>query len=414
MGGNLTDSFHFDSLLIQQAKGKDGETFPSLNTATGFEYDSPEDLEAVFQGQSLGFLYSRISNPNAAALEEKLRQLDKAQSATVFASGMATMSALIDALCESGDHIIATTHMFGGTFYLLEEIAQQQKIKVTYVDTHDLEALEKAIQPDTKAIFCESIGNPRSDVAPLKGIVKIAQAHQIPTVLDNTVPTPYCVDAKALGIDIVWYSLSKWYGGMGLAVGGAALDLGNYNWKHTVSPGIENLYKQFGSLAFSVRLKKLVNYKGSFLSPFSAWMILQGIQTLSVRMRQHCENATLLCNHLEKNHSTVKVNFPNQNLDEAYQIFKNEYRGALFSLEMKDKASCYALIRHLKLVKNVTNIGDVRSLVIYPADTIYRNVKPAMAKRMGVSDSLLRFSVGIENIEDLKKDFDQALQGGLS
>lgn len=398
-------SFHCDK--------ETGATRMPIHLSAGFQHETAEDLSNVFHGREYGYVYSRMANPTVVALEQHINDVEEGRAAIATSSGMAAMSVLIDALAAAGDHIISSKSIFGGTYYLLKEVSSNQNIEVSYVETCNLSAYEAEIKENTKAIFCESIGNPKCDVPDLKALAMLANKYGIPLVVDATVTTPYLMSAKDLGVHVLWHSATKWISGSGSSLGGVIVDLGNFDWRQSKSPEIKRLSDDFSLLAFIARCKRLRSNKGCILSPVNAFMLAQGLEHLALRMQRHCENALTLAEFLV-NHKAVKsLSYPGLKQHPNHAVAKLQFsRGfsALLSFRVKNRAAAFEVINTLKLAKNLANLGDAKTLIIHPSSTIYRELKQKDKEEAGVYDDLLRVSVGLEDSRDIIYDFEQALE----
>ena len=398
-------SFHCDK--------ETGATRMPIHLSAGFQHETAEDLSNVFHGREYGYVYSRMANPTVVALEQHINDVEEGRAAIATSSGMAAMSVLIDALAAAGDHIISSKSIFGGTYYLLKEVSSNQNIEVSYVETCNLSAYEAEIKDNTKAIFCESIGNPKCDVPDLKALAMLANKHGIPLVVDATVTTPYLMSAKDLGVHVLWHSATKWISGSGSSLGGLIVDLGNFDWRQSKSPEIKSLSKDFSLLAFIARCKRLRSNKGCVLSPVNAFMLAQGFEHLALRMQRHCENALSLAEFLV-NHKAIKsLSYPGLKQHPNHAVAKLQFsRGfsALLSFRVKNRAAAFEVINALKLAKNLANLGDAKTLIIHPSSTIYRELEQKDKEEAGVYDDLLRVSVGLEDSRDIIHDFEQALE----
>eukprot|EP01047_Picozoa_sp_COSAG01_P006506 COSAG01_NODE_236_length_20742_cov_2129.910236_8_plen_417_part_00 len=406
-----------ESKLIHGVYDKDAETGatnPPIHMSAAFAHDSAEQLSNVFHGREFGYVYSRIANPSIVALEQHINLVEDGRAAVATASGMAAMAILIETLAGTGDEIISSKSIFGGTYYLLKEVAANQGITVRYVDTCDLAQYKAAINDKTRAIFCESIGNPKCDVPDLKSLAALATEAGIPLVVDATVSTPFLMSAKALGVHVVWHSATKWISGTGTSIGGLIVDLGHFDWRVSKSKQVATLAKQFGLLAFVNRCKRLRSNKGAALSPLNAFLLGQGFEHLALRMKQHCENALSLARFLTAHKAVQSVSYPGLEHHIDYEIAKAQMPkgcGGLLSFRLKDKVSAFKLVKQLKMAKNLSNLGDAKTLVIHPSSTIYRELSEEDQQQAGVYDDLIRVSVGLEAFEDIKYDFEQALEG---
>ncbi len=390
-----------------------GETMPPVVQSSAFAYETPQDLEAVFEGRQFGHVYSRISNPTVSSLEQKLTQLEQGRGSVAVASGMAAVHAVCLALAKSGDSIVVSTSLFGGTYLLFKDVIEPLGITVHYVDPLDHQSINDSITESTRFVFVEAIGNPKLDVPNLKEIATIAHSHKIPLCVDTTLVTPYLLDAKAHGVDIVVSAATKYVAPSGTTVGGYVCDLGNFSWKETKSSGVQALAKRAGDFGFMVYIKqKVVSNVGSLLNPFNAFMLLVGIETLSLRLEQHSQTALKLAQFLQAHSKVDVVNYPGLESNTSHIVAKEQFNGrysGLLTLRLGTKDNAYTFLSALTLAKNMTNIGDSRTLLIHPATTLYKDLTVEQQEAAGVFPDLIRVSVGLEDADDLINDFKQAL-----
>ena len=390
-----------------------GETTPAIHQSVAFAYEDGEQLVDVFEGRRFGHIYSRISNPSVTALEQRITQLEQGRGSVALASGMAALHALCLSLVRPGDSIVVSTSLFGGTYLLFRDVIEPLQVDVRYVDPLDLTAIDAAIDESTRLVFVESIGNPKLDVPDFKAISVITKAKGVPFAVDTTLVTPYLLQAKSFGIDLVVSSSTKYMGPSGTTVGGYITDLGQFPWKTCKSVGVSEASKRAGDFGFLVHLKqKVVTNIGSLLSPFNAFMFTIGLETLSLRLDQHSVSAMALATFLETHSCVVDVNYPglakNLSHERAKSQFGGKYSG-LLTLRLGSKDNAFRFLKALKLGKNMTNIGDARTLLIHPESTLFKDLNPADLEAAGVSDDMIRVSVGLEHIDDIIADFDQAL-----
>ncbi|MSR88949.1 MAG: O-acetylhomoserine aminocarboxypropyltransferase/cysteine synthase [Candidatus Margulisbacteria bacterium] len=391
-------------------------TFPIYQTAS-YEYESAEEHSDVFFGRKFGHQYSRITNPTVAAYENRITALTDGKGTLCTASGMAAITTALLSLTSAGDEIIAAKSLFGGTYYLFKHVFENFDITVNYVDTTDLASYEAAITDKTRAIFLETIGNPKMDVPDIAKIAALASQRHIPLVVDGTTTTPYLFDAKAHGVSILVLSTTKYLCGSGTTIGGSITDLGTFDWKQTKSPRIKEVGEKFGDMAFLARARRQVQSNtGSTMSPMNAFIASLGLDTLTLRMDKHCANALALATYFQAHPNVKAVHYPglstNPDHDIAKRQFKNRY-GGLLTIQVGSKEAAYRVINETKLARILVNIGDTKTLVVHPKSTIYRDFTEQQADEAGVFDDLIRISVGLEHIDDLKADFDQALKKAI-
>jgi O-acetylhomoserine (thiol)-lyase len=396
-----------------QPDPKTGASCTPIYQTASFTHEDPESLAEAFSGKKFGYLYSRIANPNEISLEQKVTALENGVGSLAFGTGMAAIHAALYTLAESGDQFISSSSLFGGTQSLFED-AKRFGIEPVYVTATDTQAYQAALSPKTRFIFLECIGNPKTDVPDIVAIASIAKSAGVPLIVDGTLASPVLLNAKALGVNLVVHSATKYFGLGGSTLGGTLTDLGNFDWKTCKSTGVKNAATQMGPNAFLGKARKLmITNAGTGISPFSAFMLSLGIETLSLRVEKHCQNALELAQFFAKHPKIKGVNYPGLPTHTQHEIAKAQFKnrfGALMTIRLEDKESCYQMIKALKLVKNQANLGDSKTLVIHPESTIYRDWTPENQERAGVFPNLIRISVGLEDCEDLINDFDQALQ----
>lgn len=386
--------------------------FPIFQT-TSFAHEDPQDLSDIFNGRQFGFSYSRIANPTVAHLENHVNYLEGGRGAVAVSSGMAAMSIIVDALTKPGDHIISSNSIFGGTYYLLQEYATNQDVNVEFVEGNDIDAYKNAISDKTKGIFLEIIGNPKLDVPNIEEITTLAKKHNIPVVVDCTSSTPYLFNAKEYGVDVVWYSATKWLGGGGRSLAGLIVDCGG-DWLASKSEPLEPFVKEFKQMGFLARCRKLRSNKGAVLSPLNAFLIEMGLETLPLRMEKQCENAKKLAEFFVSEATVKEVSYPGLATNSDHAIAKKQFNGkygGLLTIRLGSKDNCFKFIKVLKLCKNLANLGDLKTIVIHPHSTIYRNLSEEEKSQAGAYNDLIRISAGIEDINDIIADFKQALAG---
>ena len=395
----------------QKIDSEYGSTVFPIYQTSSFAHDDPQDLSDIFNGRQFGFSYSRIANPTIAHLENHVNYLENGRGAVAVSTGMAAMNIIVEALTQPGDHIISSNSIFGGTYYLLQEFAANQGINIDFVEGSDLDAYKKHITPKTKGIFLEIIGNPKLDVPNIKHITALAKTHHIPVIVDCTSSTPYLFNAKSHGVDVVWYSATKWLGGGGRSLAGLIVDCGG-DWKQSKSEPLKPFIKDFKQLAFLARCRKLRSNKGAVLAPFNAFLIQMGLETLPLRMEKQCQNAQALAEFFEKEATVNAVAYPglksNPDHETAAAQFNNHF-GGLLTIRLGSKQNCFKFIKALKLSKNLANLGDLKTIVIHPHSTIYRNLSDEEKNQAGAYNDLIRISAGIEDIDDIINDFKHAL-----
>ncbi|RAP30336.1 acetyl-L-homoserine sulfhydrolase [Candidatus Marinamargulisbacteria bacterium SCGC AG-414-C22] len=408
-------NYEFETKLIHGNEAVDdqhGATVSPIYQTASYAHEEPQELSDIFNGRQFGYSYSRIANPSVTALEQHVNALENGRGCVAVSSGMAAMGVICDALFQPGDHLISSNSIFGGTYYLLQEYADNHGVAVAFVEGASTAAYEAAIQDNTKGIFVEIIGNPKCDVPHIKALSALAKKHHIPLVVDCTATTPLLFNAKEHGVDVVWYSATKWLGGGGRSLGGLIIDCGA-DWKQSKSPAIQKTVKEFRQLGFLARCRKLRSNKGACLAPFNAFLIQIGLETLSLRLTRQCENALALATYFDSHDEVDTVNYPGLKHCPGYKQAKAQFNvgfGGFLTIRLGSKERAFEMIRNLKLSKNLANLGDVKTIVIHPSSTIYRNLSVSEKDQAGAFDDLIRISVGIEHINDIINDFKTALE----
>lgn len=426
--------FHPDTLAIHAGQVPDRETgaraLPIYQT-TSFVFDSAAHAASLFNLQTFGNVYSRLSNPTVAALEERVAALEGGRAAVAAASGMAAEALALLTLLQSGDHLVAAGALYGGTVTLLAVNLAKFGIETSFVDATDPQAFAQAMRPNTRAVFAESLGNPSLQVLDIAAVAAVAHAHGVPLVVDNTVPSPWLCNPLALGADIVVHSATKYLAGHGTTLGGVVVDGGRFAWDNGKFPGMTEpsagyhgvrFYETFGDFGFAMRMRmETLRVYGAALSPMSAWQILQGIETLSLRMDRHCRNARAVARHLAQHPQVGWVNYPGLEAHPQHALLARQMRvlpelggapgaSGLLSFGIRGGlAAGVRFIESLRVLSHLANIGDTRSLVIHPASTTHRQLSDAQQLAAGVTPDMVRLSVGLEHIDDILWDIDQAL-----
>ncbi len=380
-----------------------------IHTSVAYGYEDANDLLAVFQNRKAGYAYARQNNPTVAALEKKITAMEDGLASICFATGMGAIAALVNTLLKKGDHLISSRFLFGNTVSLFSTF-QNLGIEVDFVDATDVHEIKKAYRPNTRLVFLETIANPVTQIADFENISKFCAEKKLIYVIDNTITSPYLFRPKNIGASLSINSLTKSISGHGDALGGAITELGNFDW--STYPNINPLYKtgdqQLWGLV-QIRKKGLRDF-GATLSADGAHRISVGTETMSLRIERNCDNATKLALYLQKHPKVVKVNYPGLEDHPQHSLAKKLFKknGALLSFVLKPEIDLIAFMNHLKIVISATNLGDTRTLAIPVAPTIFFELSVEERKKMGIDESLIRVSVGIEDFEDLKNDFDQA------
>ena len=390
--------------------------------STSYVFKDTDHAANLFSLAELGFIYTRLNNPTNQILQERLAAIEGGVGAVVFASGTAAISTGLMTLLKAGDHIVASSSLYGGTFNLLNVTLPRLGITTTFVDASDPTNFGRAVQENTRAFFVESLGNPKLDVLDLKGISKEAKTAQVPFIVDNTVATPSLLNPIEHGANLVIHSLTKYIGGQGTSLGGAIIDAGTFDWANGKFPeftepsaGYHGLvyHEALGAAAFTFKLilEGLRDFGGA-LSPFNAFQIIQGLETLDVRIKQHSENALALAKWLEDREEVAWVNYPGLE-SSKYKVLADEYlpkgQSGIVTFGVKGGfEAAKQLTDATKVFSLLANIGDTKSLIIHPASTTHQQLTEEQQLSAGVSQDLIRLSVGLEAIEDLKTDLANA------
>jgi O-acetylhomoserine (thiol)-lyase len=390
---------------------------------TSYVFQSPEEAAHLFELKQYGNIYTRISNPTTAVFEERMASLEGGTGAVAVASGMAAEFGTIMTLMSPGDHLVASTQLYGGTLTLFAHTLKKLSIDVTFVDPSDLAAWEQAVTPKTKAFFVETIGNPIGSIADLENLAKLADVARVPLIVDSTFATPYLCRPLEWGATIVTHSATKFIGGHGNSIGGVVVDSGNFDFSHfpnlaDPSPSYHGMrfFDTFGHYAFLMKLRaETVRDTGACISPTNAFNLIQGLETLSLRMDRHVSNALAVAQFLAGHPNIEKVNYaglashPHHDLAKKY-LPKGP--GAVFSFELgggEPRESGRKFIESLQLFSHLANVGDARSLVIHPGSTTHQQLSDEEMASSGITAGTIRLSVGLETAEDLLWDLDQAL-----
>jgi O-succinylhomoserine sulfhydrylase len=386
------DEFQFESMAIRaqlertQYKEHSAPIFPT----SSFVFDTAEEARDLFAGQTEGNIYSRYSNPNTDEFINKLALLEKMETGIPTASGMAAMFCSIAAFVKAGDHIVASRSVFGSTHQILTQLLPRWGVTCTYVNINEPETWEKAIQPNTKMFFGETPSNPGLDIMNLKEMGQLCKAHGIIMNIDNCFATPYVQNPADFGADIVTHSATKFIDGQGRVLGGAIL----------------------GSKELIDQVMFVSRHTGPAMSPFHAWILSKSLETLHVRMERHCENALALATFLSENKKVKWVKYPHLASHAGYELAKEQMRmgGGLVTFELATGAKdVFATMNKLKMLKISANLGDTRSIITHPASTTHSKLSGDERQAVGISDGLMRVSVGLEHIDDIIKDIEQAI-----
>ncbi len=390
-----------------------GATAVPIYQTTAYAYKSAQEIAEVFRGEAPGYVYTRVANPTTLALECRLAELEGGIGCVATSSGMAAIASTMTALVRTGSEIVSAAGIFGGTISLFCNTLGRFGVKTVFVDAEDTDGFRDAIGPDTGAVFLETIGNPRMDVPDMPAIAEIAHAAGVPLVVDGTVTTPLLVKPGDHGADVVIYSTSKYVNGHGTAIGGAIVDTGNFDWSQSRVEDIRDLVPVVGRMAFLKYQRSIVHRDlGGCASPTNSFYMLQGLESLGPRMERHCGNALALAGYLDAHPDVPWVNYPgladSPFFGRTEELFGGQAGGLVtFGLGTIERA--YGFIDALRLAKVAANIGDAKTLVIHPASTIFSEFGDDLCSRSGVTDDMVRVSVGIEDFDDIRNDFAQAI-----
>jgi O-acetylhomoserine (thiol)-lyase len=417
-------NFGFDTRQVHAGQRPDPNTgaraVPIFQT-TSYVFEDPESAAAYFNLQEYGNTYSRIMNPTTAVFEERMASLEGGCGAVAFASGIAAQAAALFTLLMPGDHVVSSSALYGGTVNQLKHLLRKLSVELTWVDPDDPQAWAAAITPNTKAFFGETIGNPGGNVLDLEAIAAIAHARDLPLIVDNTFATPYLCRPIEWGADIVIHSATKFIGGHGTSIGGVVVDAGTFNWSNgrypviaEPSPAYHGLqfHETFGTYGYLMKLRaETLRDLGGCLSPFNAFLFLQGLETLSLRMDRHVENTRAVARYLASHPLVSSVSWsglPGSRYQPLVEKYLPKGPGAVFSFELRGgRAAGQDFIRGVSLWSHLANVGDAKSLIIHPASTTHRQLSEAELKAAGVGPGTIRLSVGIEAADDLIWDLAQ-------
>lgn len=417
--------FKPETLAIHAGQIPDAATgaraLPIYQTSS-FVFDSADHAASLFNLQTFGNIYSRLSNPTVAVLEERVAALEGGRAAVASASGMAAESMALMTLLQAGDHVVAAGALYGGSVTLLSVNLKKFGISCTFVDGSSADAFAAAVQPNTRAFYAESLGNPSMLVLDIAAIAEVAHAHGLPLIIDNTVPSPFLCNPIAHGADIVVHSATKYLAGHGTTLGGVIVESGKFPWDNGKFPGMTEpsqgyhgvkFFETFGDFGFTMRCRmENLRVYGASLSATNAWQILQGVETLPLRMERHCANAMAVAQFLKHDARIAWVNYPGLDDHPQHALMKKQMRGASGLLAFGVKGGLdqgVKFIESAKFMSHLVNIGDTRTLISHPASTTHRQLDEAQQLAAGVGPDMIRISVGLEHIDDILWDIDQAL-----
>ena len=419
--------FGFETLALHAGQIPDRETgarAAPIYQTTSFVFDSADHAASLFNLQTFGNVYTRLSNPTTAMFEERMAALEGGRAAVATASGQAAEMVAILNICQAGDHIVSSSKLYGGTHTMFAVNLPKLGIETAFVDPDDPENFRRAIRPNTKAVFSETLGNPAINMVDIAAVGAIAREAGVPFVVDNTAASPYLCQPLRHGADIVVHSATKFIGGHGTTMGGVVVESGKFPWDNGRFPSMTEpsagyhgvrFFETFGDFGFTMKARmEVLRVFGPSLSPFNAWLLLQGLETLPVRMERHCANAMGVARFLEDHPKVAWVSYPGL-AGNRYQALTKRYMpkgaGALLSFGIKGGyAAGVKFIEGLQFVSHLANIGDAKSLVIHPASTTHRQLAEADQVKAGVPPDMVRLSIGLETLDDILWDLDQALK----
>jgi len=408
----------------QEADPTTGSRAVPIYQTTSYVFDSVEHAARLFGLQEFGNIYTRLMNPTTDVLEKRLAAISGGTGALAVASGQSATTLAILNIARCGQNIVSTSYLYGGTYNLFHYTFPKLGIEVRFADSSDPANFAKAIDENTRLLYTESIGNPKNNVDDFPAIANVAHKHGIPFIVDNTVSPPPLLDLFAHGVDIIVYSLTKFIGGHGTSLGGAVVDGGKFDWSNGKFPELTepdpsyhgiSYWEAFGNIAYILKARvQLLRDLGPAISPFNSWLFLQGLETLPLRIREHSKNGLAVAQWLEKHPAVTWVNYPglpSHPDHERAKRFLNGGFGAIIGFGIKGgREAGIKLINSVKLLSHLANIGDAKSLIIHPASTTHQQLTPEEQLSTGVTDDFVRLSIGLESIDDITADLDQALK----
>ena len=388
-----------------------------IYAGVAFHFETAEDIEDAFAFRKPAHAYSRVTNPTVEAFERKLNAIEGGRGAIAVASGMAAISNVFFNLLRQGENIVSANSLFGNTYSFFKKTLKNFGIETRFVDMDDLNQLYEAVDGKTRALFLETISNPKMNVPDISKIVEIAHEKEqalgpgIAVIVDGTVTTPYLFRGREFSVDVVVHSSTKLISGGATSIGGVIVDLGNCRW--TGFPSLEH-YQKLGGMSFLVRLRTEV-YRdvGACMAPQIAYLQGLGLETLSLRVEKVCQNTMAVAEYLERHEKIVRVNYPGLPDSPFHALAKKQFNnrfGGILTFELADKKTCFRFLNRLKIIKRASNLGDNTTLIIHPASTLFREFRQEEKETMNVTEGLIRLSVGIEDVEDLIGDIEQALR----
>lgn len=423
-------SYKFENLQLHVGQesadpATDSRAVPIYQT-TSYVFHNSQHAEDRFGLKDAGNIYGRLTNSTQDVLEKRVAALEGGVGALAVASGAAAITYALQALAANGGHIVAQKTIYGGSFNLLAHTLPLYGIKTTFVDIHNLEEVKNAITKDTRAIYIETLGNPNSDIPDIDALAVLAHEHNLPLVVDNTFGTPYFVRPIEHGADIVVHSATKFLGGHGTTLGGIIVDSGKFDWEKNAdkyapiakpNPSYHGIAftKAVGNLAFIIYLRAIIlRDTGATISPFNAFLLLQGIETLSLRLERHAYNTQKVLEYLQAHDKVVKINHPAIESHPQHQLYKKYFKNggaSIFTFDIKGgKKEAFKFIDNLNIFSLLANVADVKSLVIHPASTTHSQLSPEELAQAGISDSTIRLSIGTEHIDDIIADLENGFK----
>ncbi len=423
----MSNKLHFETLQLhvgqeQADPATDSRAVPIYQTAA-YVFHNAAHAAARFGLADAGNIYGRLTNSTQGVFEDRVAALEGGVAGLAVASGAAAITYAFQNIAFNGDHIVSSKTIYGGTYNLLAHTLAGQGIETSFVDASDVSNVEKAIKPNTKAVFIETLGNPNSDIVDVEEIAKIAHAHKIPLIVDNTFGTPYLFRPIEHGADVVVHSATKFIGGHGTSLGGVIVDSGNFDWKASgkfplLTDGDPSYHgvkftEAVGKAAYVTRIRAvLLRDTGATLSPFNAFILLQGLETLSLRLERHVSNALKVVEYLKNHPKVAKVNHPVLPDHPAHALYNKYFplgAGSIFTFEIKGgKEEAWKFIDNLKIFSLLANVADVKSLVIHPATTTHSQLSDAELADQGITQSTIRLSIGTEHVDDIIADLENA------
>jgi O-acetylhomoserine (thiol)-lyase len=424
----MSDFLSFDTLSLHAGQTLDsefGSRAQPIHQTTSYVFTDTDTASSLFNLERGGHVYNRISNPTVGVLEQRVAALEGGSASVCVASGMSAVFCALTALVSQGDHVVASANMYGGNISLLKNTLPRFGITATFVDPTDIKQIESAIQENTKIIFGELIGNPGLSVMDIEAVSKICSKYHLPLMIDGTFNTPYLCRCFEYGANIIVHSLTKWMGGHGTSIGGVVVDGGNFDWgKDDKFPTLTepyapftgiNFWEEFGPSAFATRIRaEAMRDIGPSMSPMNAFLLLQGIETLSLRMDRHISNTRELLKYLSNHDQVSWVNHPDMPDHDSNALAKKympKGAGSIITFGVKGgREAGKAFIENVKLASHLANVGDAKTLIIHPATTTHSRIDADALVAAGITEDMIRISVGIENVADIQDDFNKGFR----